>query len=206
MTDTTTTTTTGVGQQTGKPFPWVVSDFGLVDAIEVHNSKTSLQSLNAKAKQYAAHRDIAMGSGSDAHVPHALGSAYVEMPDFDGPAEFLANLRVARPVGRLGMGVGGLGEGEAHLLAARACRIGAPLAELAEERGLHAPHARRGGRRCRRRGTAPVEYSPATVSGRLHAPTLRATEESRGKALSSCCSERVSSCACLFVLVLHALN
>lgn len=76
-----------------------ITERGLVDAIEVHNSKTSLQSLNAKAKQYAAHRGIAMGSGSDAHVPHALGSAYVEMPDFDGPQDFLAKLREGHIVG-----------------------------------------------------------------------------------------------------------
>ena len=76
-----------------------IASRGLVDAVEVHNSKTSLQSLNAKAKQFAAHRDLAMGSGSDAHVPHALGSAYVEMPDFDGPQDFLAKLREGRVVG-----------------------------------------------------------------------------------------------------------
>ena len=29
----------------------------------------------------------------------ALGAAYVEMPDFDGPADFLAALRRARVVG-----------------------------------------------------------------------------------------------------------
>jgi predicted metal-dependent phosphoesterase TrpH len=76
-----------------------IASRGLVDAVEVHNSKTSLQTLNAKAKQFAAHRDLAMGSGSDAHVPHALGSAYVEMPDFDGPQDFLAKLREGRVVG-----------------------------------------------------------------------------------------------------------
>lgn len=76
-----------------------ISSRGLVDAVEVHNAKTSLQSLNAKAKQFAAHRDLAMGSGSDAHVPHALGSAYVEMPDFDGPQDFLEKLREGRVVG-----------------------------------------------------------------------------------------------------------
>jgi predicted metal-dependent phosphoesterase TrpH len=76
-----------------------ITEAGLVDAIEVHNSKTSLQSLNAKAKQFASHRGLAMGAGSDAHVPHALGSAYVEMPDFDSPADFLAKLREGRVVG-----------------------------------------------------------------------------------------------------------
>jgi hypothetical protein len=32
-------------------------------------------------------------------VPLALGAAYVEMPDFDGPEEFLRSLAAARPVG-----------------------------------------------------------------------------------------------------------
>ncbi|MSZ81142.1 MAG: PHP domain-containing protein, partial [Actinobacteria bacterium] len=69
-----------------------LSDLGLVDAIEAHNSKTSLQSLNKRAREFGESRGLALGAGSDAHVPHALGSAFVEMPDFDGPTEFLAKL------------------------------------------------------------------------------------------------------------------
>lgn len=72
---------------------------GLVDAIEAHNSKTSLSSLNARATRYGIDHGLALGSGSDAHVPLALGSAYVEMPDFDGPVEFLAKMRDGRVVG-----------------------------------------------------------------------------------------------------------
>ena len=72
---------------------------GLIDAIEVLNAKTSLKSLNAKAAAFAEEFDLAGGAGSDAHVPLALGAAYVEMPDFDGPTDFLAKLRVARVVG-----------------------------------------------------------------------------------------------------------
>lgn len=72
---------------------------GLVDAIEVINAKTSLASLNRRAAEYAAQHGLAAGAGSDAHVPLALGAAYVEMPDFDGPADFLAKLADARPVG-----------------------------------------------------------------------------------------------------------
>jgi predicted metal-dependent phosphoesterase TrpH len=72
---------------------------GLVDAIEVLNAKTSLASLNAKAAQLAAECDLAAGAGSDAHVPDAIGAAYVEMPDFDGPQDFLAKLREGRVVG-----------------------------------------------------------------------------------------------------------
>lgn len=76
-----------------------LTELGLVDAIEVFNAKTSLPSLNARAAVFAESFDLAAGAGSDAHVPLALGSAYVEMPDFDGPADFLEKLRCARPVG-----------------------------------------------------------------------------------------------------------
>jgi len=72
---------------------------GLLDAAEVLNAKTSLRSLNERAAAFAAEFDLAAGAGSDAHVPNALGAAYVEMPDFDGPSEFLASLRRARVVG-----------------------------------------------------------------------------------------------------------
>ncbi|MEX0846687.1 MAG: PHP domain-containing protein [Ilumatobacteraceae bacterium] len=72
---------------------------GLVDAIEVINAKTSLPSLNRRAADHAEAYDLAPGAGSDAHVPDALGAAYVEMPDFDGPADFLAKLRLGRVVG-----------------------------------------------------------------------------------------------------------
>lgn len=72
---------------------------GLVDAIEVLNAKTSLSSLNRRAGEYAERFGLAAGAGSDAHVPDALGAAYVEMPDFDGPADFLAKLRDGVVVG-----------------------------------------------------------------------------------------------------------
>ena len=74
-------------------------DDGLVDAIEVINAKTSLSSLNSRAASTAAAHDLAAGAGSDAHVPDAIGAAYIEMPDFDGPADFLSKLRVGRAVG-----------------------------------------------------------------------------------------------------------
>jgi predicted metal-dependent phosphoesterase TrpH len=72
---------------------------GLVDAIEAFNAKTSLGHLNAQAAEYAADHGLPAGAGSDAHVPEALGSAYVEMPDFDSPAEFLDALARGRVVG-----------------------------------------------------------------------------------------------------------
>ena len=74
-------------------------DEGLVDAIEVINSKTSLRSLNDRAASTAADHGLAAGAGSDAHVPDAIGAAYVEMPDFEGPQDFMTKLRLGRTVG-----------------------------------------------------------------------------------------------------------
>lgn len=72
---------------------------GLLDAMEGRNAKTSLESLNRRAVEVAAELGVPVGAGSDAHVPGALGAAYVEMPDFDGPASFLAALHEAVVVG-----------------------------------------------------------------------------------------------------------
>jgi predicted metal-dependent phosphoesterase TrpH len=82
-----------------EPAMRALADAGLIDAIEAINAKTSLSSLNRRAVDFAAEHDLAIGAGSDAHVPNALGAAYVEMPDFDGPAEFCAKLREGRVVG-----------------------------------------------------------------------------------------------------------
>jgi predicted metal-dependent phosphoesterase TrpH len=76
-----------------------LTDAGLVDAIEVFNAKTSLAHLNERAAAFARQHGLAAGAGSDAHVPEALGAAFVEMPDFDGPDDFLARLRLGRVVG-----------------------------------------------------------------------------------------------------------
>ncbi len=72
---------------------------GLVDAIEGHNSKTSLRSLNEQAVTYGQANGLAVGAGSDSHVPSSIGSGYVAMPDFSGPQEFLAALRQGQVVG-----------------------------------------------------------------------------------------------------------
>lgn len=72
---------------------------GLVDGIEGRNGKTSLDSLNAKAAAYGASNDLFVGAGSDAHVPDAVGAAYVEMPDFANPTEFVAAAHEGRIVG-----------------------------------------------------------------------------------------------------------
>jgi predicted metal-dependent phosphoesterase TrpH len=76
-----------------------LAEADLIDAVEVLNAKTSLTSLNRRAADFAAEFGIVGGAGSDGHVPDALGAAYVEMVDFDGPMEFLASLATADVIG-----------------------------------------------------------------------------------------------------------
>jgi predicted metal-dependent phosphoesterase TrpH len=76
-----------------------LAEAGMIDAIEVINSKTSLSSLNAKALEFAREFGIAEGAGSDAHVPLAVGAACVEMDDFTNAAEFLRSLHMASAMG-----------------------------------------------------------------------------------------------------------
>lgn len=70
-----------------------------IDAVEVFNAKVSLEHLNHKAGSLAAEFDLPGGAGSDAHDPAGIGAAFVEMADFDGPADFLEQLGGARVVG-----------------------------------------------------------------------------------------------------------
>jgi predicted metal-dependent phosphoesterase TrpH len=82
-----------------EPALYELAELGLIDAVEVHNAKTSLASLNRRAAEFAAEFDLALGAGSDAHVPDAIGSAFVEMVDFADAAGFLAALRGGVVVG-----------------------------------------------------------------------------------------------------------
>jgi predicted metal-dependent phosphoesterase TrpH len=72
---------------------------GSVDVIEVFNAKVTDQALNDEAAQLAARFGLPGGAGSDAHDAPGVGAAYLEMPDFDGPASFLAALADARMTG-----------------------------------------------------------------------------------------------------------
>ena len=71
-----------------------------LDVIEVFNSRTTFRSDNERARRLAEELGLPMGAGSDAHSPWELGTTYVEMPDFEGPDEFLEALRRGRIVGR----------------------------------------------------------------------------------------------------------
>ena len=72
---------------------------GGADIIEVFNAKIEDQGPNERAAELAAQFALPGGAGSDAHDQPGIGAAYLDMPDFDGPASFLAALADARVTG-----------------------------------------------------------------------------------------------------------
>ena len=72
---------------------------GAVDIVEVFNAKIADQGPNERATALATAYALPGGAGSDAHDAPGVGAAYLEMPDFDGPAGFLAALAGARLTG-----------------------------------------------------------------------------------------------------------
>jgi predicted metal-dependent phosphoesterase TrpH len=67
-----------------------------VDAVEAFNARTMLRADNARSAAFARAHDKAASAGSDAHWHPELGGTYIEMPDFEGPGDFLAALRAGR--------------------------------------------------------------------------------------------------------------
>ena len=75
----------------------------LVDAIEVVNARVTFSGDNRRAAAFAEQHGLALTAGSDAHVPHEVGTAYVllDEPPAREPAALLAQLRRARTGGGL---------------------------------------------------------------------------------------------------------
>lgn len=69
----------------------------LIDIVEVFNARSD-EKTNRRAAELCQILGAAPGAGSDAHSLGELGSVYVEMEDFVGSQNFLANLRTARIV------------------------------------------------------------------------------------------------------------
>lgn len=72
---------------------------GLVDAIEVFNSRNPSDGVNAAAAAFATSRGLPGGAGSDAHYPDEIGAAWLELPDFDGPDDLVSAMREGIVVG-----------------------------------------------------------------------------------------------------------
>jgi len=63
-----------------------------IDIIEVFNARALLHRDSTKALTFAQKYGISESAGSDAHTPNEIGSAYVEMPAFNGKDDFLQAL------------------------------------------------------------------------------------------------------------------
>ncbi len=72
---------------------------GQVDVIEAFNAKVADPAINEQAAALARQYELPVGAGSDAHDAAGVGAAYLDMPDFDGPASFLAALAEAKITG-----------------------------------------------------------------------------------------------------------
>jgi len=60
-----------------------------VDIIEVFNSRTPFPNNPTKAWELVNKYGLASSAGSDAHTVGEIGKAYVEMPEFNGPDDFI---------------------------------------------------------------------------------------------------------------------
>lgn len=71
-----------------------------IDIMEAFNCRTTLLRDSEKAMAFGIEHDMALGVGSDSHTPVEIGGAFVEMPDFEGPHDFLGCIRSGRLAGR----------------------------------------------------------------------------------------------------------
>lgn len=90
----------------GRSLPWnanvltSIEVLSQVDIIETFNSRTPFSNSIARAGKLAKEQGKAASAGSDAHTLGEIGRAYVEMPEFDGPDDFLNSLAQGRIFGQ----------------------------------------------------------------------------------------------------------
>jgi predicted metal-dependent phosphoesterase TrpH len=88
----------GIPHPFGRSLPWNTNllasaeVLSQVDIIETFNSRTPFSNSNASACKLAKEQGKAASAGSDAHTLGEIGRAYVEMPEFDRPNDFLDSL------------------------------------------------------------------------------------------------------------------
>ena len=72
-----------------------------IDMLEVFNARNALPRFNARAKAYAREHGLLAGAGSDTHSYPEYGRAYIDIPPFSTPQEFLEGARRGTWHGRL---------------------------------------------------------------------------------------------------------
>ena len=90
----------------GRSLPWNTNPLtsaevlSQVDIIETFNSRTPFSSSVARAAKLAKEQGKIASAGSDAHTLGEIGRAYVEMPEFEGPDDFLNSLAQGKIFGQ----------------------------------------------------------------------------------------------------------
>ncbi len=90
----------------GRSLPWNTNPLtsaeilSQVDIIETLNSRTPFSSSIARAWKLAKEQQKVASAGSDAHTLGEIGRAYVEMPEFNGPDDFLSSLAQGKIFGQ----------------------------------------------------------------------------------------------------------
>jgi predicted metal-dependent phosphoesterase TrpH len=72
-----------------------------IDILEVFNARNALPVFNRRALEYARDHNVLAGAGSDTHTYSEYGRAYVDIPPFETPQEFLESMRLGSWHGRL---------------------------------------------------------------------------------------------------------
>jgi predicted metal-dependent phosphoesterase TrpH len=70
-----------------------------IDMVEIFNARTALKRTTEMAKEFALLNHFPATAGSDAHAAFEIGNAYVEMPEFSGPSDFLQALKQGKVYG-----------------------------------------------------------------------------------------------------------
>ncbi|MGA2670492.1 MAG: PHP domain-containing protein [Dehalococcoidia bacterium] len=90
----------------GRSLPWNANRLtsaeilSQIDIIEVFNSRTPFFNSNASAWKLAKAQGKTASAGSDAHTLGEIGRTYVEMPEFNGPDDFLNSLAQGKIFGQ----------------------------------------------------------------------------------------------------------
>jgi len=72
---------------------WCIEEIAAdIDLMEVLNSRSPFPANTERARAFAAKHGLPGSAGSDAHSVHEIGNAYVLMPEFHNPQEFLTAL------------------------------------------------------------------------------------------------------------------
>ncbi len=70
-----------------------------IDLVEVFNARNPTKNSSVLAARFALEHGLPGCAGSDAHSAHEIGNAYVEMPEFKGPLDFLQALKQGKIIG-----------------------------------------------------------------------------------------------------------